>query len=277
VPEGHTILRLADRHRQLFGGYPVLVESPQGRFADGAKLLSGTVLRETEAYGKHLLHHYDHGRTVHIHLGLYGKFADGSGSAPAPVGQVRLRMRNELSWLELRGPTACEILDELQVSALLDRLGPDPLRAAADPDLAFARIRTSPTPLMALLLNQEIVAGTGLIFVTEALYRAGLRPTTPGRKLTRKRWEAIWVDLCELMAYAVRTGRIDTVRDEHTPEAMGRPPRVDDHGGEVYVYRRRGQPCYVCGSVVRTEVLAGRNLFWCPRCQPKFRSRARSA
>ena len=64
------------------------------------------------------------------------------------------------------------------------------------------------------------------------------------------------------------------MRPEHTPEAMGREPRVDDHGGEVYVYRRTAQPCLVCGSTVRTEVLAGRNMFWCARCQPRFRSRA---
>jgi endonuclease-8 len=69
------------------------------------------------------------------------------------------------------------------------------------------------------------------------------------------------------MAYGVRTGRIDTVRAEHSPEAMGRAPRVDDHGGEVYVYRRQGQPCHVCGSTIATRVLEGRNLFWCPRCQ----------
>ena len=59
------------------------------------------------------------------------------------------------------------------------------------------------------------------------------------------------------MAEGVRTGRIDTVRPEHTPEAMGRPPRKDDHGGEVYVYRRTGQPCLVCGSRVRTGMLVG--------------------
>jgi endonuclease VIII len=70
-----------------------------------------------------------------------------------------------------------------------------------------------------------------------------------------------------LMEYGVRTGRIDTVRPEHEPEAMGRPPRVDDHGGEVYVYRRDGRPCHVCGSTVRTKILEGRNLFWCPTCQ----------
>ena len=77
----------------------------------------------------------------------------------------------------------------------------------------------------------------------------------------------MWDDLVFLMEYGVRTGRIDTVRPEHEPEAMGRPPRVDDHGGEVYVYRRDGQPCHVCGSTVRTKILEGRNLFWCPTCQ----------
>jgi formamidopyrimidine-DNA glycosylase len=76
------------------------------------------------------------------------------------------------------------------------------------------------------------------------------------------------------MHEGVRTGRIDTVRPEHLPEAMGRAARVDDHGGEVYVYRRTGQPCHVCGRPVRTAVLDGRNLFWCSHCQPTFRSRA---
>lgn len=84
----------------------------------------------------------------------------------------------------------------------------------------------------------------------------------------------MWDDLVELMHEGVRTGRIDTVRPEHTPEAMGRSPRKDDHGGEVYVYRRTGQPCLVCETAVRTTELQGRNLFWCPRCQRAFRSRA---
>ena len=84
----------------------------------------------------------------------------------------------------------------------------------------------------------------------------------------------MWDDLVELMAEGVRTGRIDTVRPEHTPEAMGRPPRADDHGGEVYVYRRDRPAVPRLRHPVRTEVLQGRNLFWCPRCQPRFRSRA---
>ncbi|GIG85995.1 Fpg/Nei family DNA glycosylase [Plantactinospora endophytica] len=276
MPEGHTVHRLAARHQELFGGEKVLASSPQGRFAEGAALLSGAVLDSTEAYGKHLLHHYDGGQALHVHLGLYGKFADGDGEPPAPVGQVRLRLHTDLHWLDLRGPTACELLSPPEVDVLRARLGADPLRADADPAVPYARIRRSPTPLFALLLDQSVVAGTGLIFVTEALFRAGLPPTTPGRELTEQGWFGIWADLVELMGTAVETGRIDTVHARHLPEAMGRPPRVDRHGGEVYVYRRAGLPCHVCGTAVLRADQAGRNSYWCPRCQrPPRRSRAK--
>lgn len=280
VPEGHTIHRLAARHAELFAGERVHAASPQGRFAEGAARLSGTVLDGTEAYGKHLLHHYAGELTLHVHLGLYGRFDDGPGDPPPPVGQVRLRLTSAgrrraapgspagRHWLDLRGPTACELITPAEVAALRDRLGPDPLRADADPDRAYARIRRSPTPLAALLLDQSVVAGTGLIFVTEALFRAGLSPTLPGRALTPAGWAELWADLVTLMTVAVERGRIDTVRDEHLPDAMGRPPRVDRHGGEVYVYRRPGAPCHVCRGAVSRGELAGRNLYWCATCQP---------
>ena len=92
---------------------------------------------------------------------------------------MRLRLVSDRHWLDLRGPTACELLTPSEVDALRARLGADPLRADADPDAAYARIRRSPTPLVALLLDQSVVAGTGLIFVTEVLFRAGLPPTSP--------------------------------------------------------------------------------------------------
>jgi endonuclease VIII len=268
VPEGHTIHRLAARHRERFAGHTVAAVSPQGRFAEGAARLTGSVLRDTEAYGKHLLHHYEGDRILHVHLGLYGRFTDGPAPAPAPVGQVRLRLSSGAHWLDLRGPTACELLDPPEVVALRARLGADPLRDDADPALAYRRVSRSPTPLAGLLLDQSVVAGTGLIYVSEVLFRAGIPPTRPGRELTPGAWEELWRDLCALMKEGRAAGRIDTVHVAHTPEAMGRAPRVDRHGGEVYVYRRAGQPCLVCGTEVGRAGLAGRNSYWCPTCQP---------
>ncbi|MFC7527740.1 Fpg/Nei family DNA glycosylase [Actinoplanes sp. GCM10030250] len=268
MPEGHTIHRLAMRHRELFAGRRVSASSPQGRFTAGAALIDGRVLRDTEAYGKHLLHHYEGGRVVHVHLGLYGKFTDGELPVPDPVGQIRMRLTGSDHWLDLRGPTACEVLDPGAVDALRDRLGADPLRDDADPAPAYGRVRASTKPLFALLLDQSIVAGCGLIYANEVLFRAGLSPETPGNTVDPAVWTAVWEDLRALMKEGVARGRIDTVHTRHTPEAMRRAPRVDRHGGEVYVYRRPGQPCLVCGTEVARGPMAGRNLYWCPACQP---------
>ncbi|MGH3367263.1 MAG: Fpg/Nei family DNA glycosylase, partial [Nocardioidaceae bacterium] len=248
--------------------------SPQGRFADSAALLDGTLLLGAESFGKHLFVEFEGERFVHVHLGLIGKFDAFPGPPPPPVGQVRLRVANDVAYADLRGATQCDLLTEPQRRAIVARLGPDPLREDADPAAAWRRISRSHRPIGDLLMDQEVLAGVGNVYRAELLFRHRIHPLRPGRTLRRGQFEAMWTDLVVLMRYGVRTGRIDTVRDEHSPEAMGRPPRKDDHGGEVYVYRRHGQPCLVCGSKVRTEVLAGRNLFWCARCQPRFRSRA---
>jgi len=262
LPEGHTLHRLARLHQRRFAGAPVRVSSPQGRFADAA-VVDGRVLTKSSAWGKHLFHQYEGGPFVHVHLGLYGTFRESRTPMPEPVGQVRMRIVGADYGTDLRGPTACEVLDEAQVSAILDRLGPDPLRADADPAAAWARITKSRKTIGALLMDQSVVAGVGNVYRAEVLFRHGIDPYRPGRDIDESEFLAVWADLVDLMKVGVRRGRIVVVRPE------------DDHGApsygpnrpRTYVYRRAGEPCRMCGTPVRTAVLEGRNLFWCPACQ----------
>ncbi|HET7386810.1 MAG TPA: DNA-formamidopyrimidine glycosylase family protein [Nocardioidaceae bacterium] len=280
MPEGHTLHRLAGALDTCFRGRPVAVSSPQGRFADSARLLDGSRVEGAEAWGKHLFVAFEGERFVHVHLGLIGHFDVYGGPAAPPVGAVRLRLASappDPSYADLRGATTCELVTAGGRAGVLDRLGPDPLRDDADWTRAWARISRSRVAIGALLMDQSVLAGVGNVYRAELLFRHRIHPLRPGNTLRRGRFEQMWTDLAGLMHDGLTTGRIDTVRAEHTPEAMGRPPRVDDHGGEVYVYRRAGQPCHVCGAKVRTELLGGRNLFWCPRCQKRFRSRSSSS
>ncbi|HQR27382.1 MAG TPA: DNA-formamidopyrimidine glycosylase family protein [Nocardioides sp.] len=279
MPEGHTLRRLADDLTDAFAGRPAAVSSPQGRFAAAAAVLDGTVLRGADSAGKHLFVEFDGERFVHVHLGLIGSFevVRGVDEVPPPVGQVRLRLVAGFpgrAYADLRGATRCDLVTAGERDAVLAGLGPDPLRPEADPLRAWARVARSDRPIGDLLMDQSVLAGVGNVYRAELLFRHRMHPLRPGRTLRRGQFLAMWADLVALMAEGVRTGRIDTVRPEHSPTAMGRPPRVDDHGGEVYVYRRAGQPCHLCARPVRTDVLAGRNLFWCGHCQPTFRSRA---
>jgi DNA-formamidopyrimidine glycosylase len=280
MPEGHTLHRLAHEVGAAFGGRRVSVTSPQGRFADSAALLDGSVVVGAEAAGKHLFVELSGERVVHIHLGLIGQLDVHTGvtEVPLPVGQVRMRLASwdsgPAAYADLRGAIVCDLVTTARRDEVVTRLGPDPLRDDADPARAWARVSRSQRPIGDLLMDQEVIAGVGNVYRAEVLFRHRMHPLRPGRTLRVGQWRAIWEDLVALMNEGVKTGTIDTVRPEHTPEAMGRPAREDDHGGEVYVYRRAGQACLVCGTRVRTEPLNGRNLFWCAHCQPRFRSRA---
>lgn len=269
MPEGHTLHRLARLHQRRFGGAPVAVSSPQGRFAESAALVHGRVLRRADAWGKHLFHHYTGGPIVHVHLGLYGTFtewpvpAGPDGALPEAVGQVRMRMVGADFGTDLRGPTVCEVIDEGRVADVVAKLGPDPLRKDADSAWAWARISKSRRPIGALLMDQTVIAGVGNVYRSELLFRHGIDPFRPGRDVGEAEFGEAWTDLVALMKVGLSRGKIIVVRREHDRGApsyrLGRP--------RTYVYRRAGEPCRVCGEPVRTAVLEGRNVFWCPTCQ----------
>lgn len=262
MPEGHTIHRLAREHLARFGGMPLRVTSPQGRFADGAELLDGHVLDRVDAYGKHLFLGFGPDRWLHIHLGLYGSWTFGVPPVPEPRGALRVRLVGNGSYADLRGPTACDVLTPPEKSLIEARLGPDPLRPRPDPEPAWVRISRSRAPIAALLMDQTVLAGVGNVYRAEVLFRARLAPSLPGRTLPREVFDDLWADLVTVLKAGLRSGRIVTTLPAHRPRT-GRVRQEDRH----YVYRRTGLPCRVCGTPVASAVLVGRNLFWCPTCQ----------
>lgn len=190
----------------------------------------------------------------------------GTGGPPPPRGAVRMRIIGDGDYLDLRGPTACELLDDAELKVLTDRLGPDPLRRDGRVEEFVRRVHKSRTDIGALLMDQKVVAGIGNVYRAELLYRHGVSPFRAGRDTDEPTLAAMWDDLCVLMRAGVKTGQIITTRkDDRDEPRRRRVPRSDAH----YVYKRDGLACRVCGTEVLTQVVVGRNLFWCPHCQPQ--------
>src|ERR1035437_4915532 len=283
VPEGHTTHALAARLNQGFAGSPVAVSSPQGKFAGGAAQLDGITMDSATAWGKHLFVEFEGQRWLNVHLGLVGKFSVMlRPEREVPVkGQVRLRLLND-GWVgDLRGPTVCAVVSPQQVHHIQARLGPDPLRRDADPDLALGRISRSSRPIAELLMDQAVLAGVGNVYRCEVLFRRRVDPFRLGRQIRPATWLAIWDDLVALMPLGVAFGQILTMDDQVADglagvadgsaaadtAAVSGAQLGDRFERRFYLYRRTGEPCRVCGSPVRTQPVAGRNLFWCGRCQ----------
>ncbi|WP_028049743.1 Fpg/Nei family DNA glycosylase [Cellulomonas sp. URHD0024] len=300
MPEGHTVHRIARQLGLDLVGQPLAVSSPQGRFTAGARRLDGQVLVASWAVGKQLFLEFESGDVLRVHLGLFGAWdffgrltpllpgssATGSMGAPRlrravrmgegerdvdgsdgpfppdPVGQVRVRLASAETVADLRGPSACEVLDPSQAAALVARLGPDPAAHAApgagDPRTVMVdRLTDRSVAVGQLLMDQSVVAGIGNIYRAELLFRARLDPHTPGRRVPREVAGALWDDWAVLLAEGIRTGEIVT-RDV---------PSGSDPTLRHWVYHRAGLPCLVSGTPVVVEPMAGRNLYWCPTCQ----------
>ena len=84
MPEGHTIHRIARDHQKWFAGQKLIVTSPQGRFEDEAKRVSGKKLREVTAHGKHLFYHWNRNLIGHIHL--HTAWGDNLGTTGRQLG-----------------------------------------------------------------------------------------------------------------------------------------------------------------------------------------------
>lgn len=298
MPEGHSIHRLARQFRDVFAGRRLAVSSPQGRFAAGAAVLDGHTVVRAEAHGKHLFLHFEHGIVLHVHLGLYGAWdfggdsefrgassigaprrvgerevpadagadggAPGYAGPPEPVGAVRVRLASDHGWADLRGATTCAAITEAEAEAVLRRLGPDPLHDAHGArDIFIQRLTARSTPLASLLMDQKVIAGVGNVYRAEVLFRQGIDPLLPGRSLSASAAGRVWDDTAAVMADGVRDGRIITTTAGYWSDPATLPPNEEAH----FVYRRHGQPCRVCGTVVALAEHAARKLYWCPICQ----------
>ena len=270
MPEGHTIHRLARDHAGWFAGREVRVSSPQGRFTAAAAQLDAHTLVATDAFGKHLFHRYDDGRSVHIHLGLFGKVfhhaLEHGVAAPAPRDTVRYRVEAAGSdgghAIDLVGATACELLDEAEVDAIIARLGPDPIREDADPERAWAALQRRSVGIGRALMDQSVLAGVGNVYRAEVLFVHGLHPDVPARDVDRATWDAMWATLVTWLRRGVKERRIITV----DPKELGLPRSRIRRADATYVYHQ--ERCRRCGTAVRRFDLAGRWAYACETCQP---------
>jgi len=264
VPEGHTIHRAARDHDRDLGGQRVRVTSPQGRFE-----LAGLVdaegrarLRRVEAYGKHLFYVFERGRTVHVHLGLFGKLYRRRNPAPPPRATTRMRLEGETMTIDLVGPTACEVLSAREVSAITARLGPDPLRDDAKPDAFYAYVARSKAPIGAVLLDQSVICGVGNVYRAEVLHLLAIHPETPARTIPRETVRKMWRLIVGLLRRGVEEKRIVTTRGVKLETPRVRVPRAE----ATHVYGRK--TCRTCEADVLTYVLRARVVHYCRSCQP---------
>jgi len=250
------------------------------------KALEGQTITSVGRRAKYLLFHLSSGKTWLGHLGMTGafRFAEGKFKEPSRYYEPGEDSKHDHVVMHLTHPGRGKLtliysdarrfgfmdLFEHEVdSPYLDGLGPEPLGNQFNAEEMADRFKGKKAPMKAALLDQRVVAGLGNIYVSEALWRAHIRPTTEARKLVLKSGKPS--ARLELLAEGVRSVLNDAI------EAGGSTLRDfrDAEGGSGYfqhrfdVYDREGEPCHTpgCGGTIKRIVQSGRSTFYCPVCQ----------
>jgi len=143
----------------------------------------------------------------------------------------------------------------------IEHLGPEPLSNQFNADYLSAAVQGKSAPIKAALLDQNIIAGLGNIYVCEALFRSGISPRRKAHSIAGKRADRLAPAINDVIAEAIQAGG-SSISD--FASASGELGYFQKH---FHVYDREGAPCDTCGAEIRRIVQSGRSSFFCGTCQ----------
>lgn len=265
VMEGQVLLRVEARRPDLRIPIP----------RDFVTRLTGRRVQRVRRRAKYVLIDLDSGDTGIAHLGMSGRlFIEAPGDDQPDPGvhdhvifhltdgtRIRLNDPRRFGLVEI-APTAA--LDEHR---LFRHLGPDPLSNAFNGPALAASLKGKRTPIKAALLDQRVIAGLGNIYISEALFFAGISPVRLAGNVGAARAERLVAAIKEVLARAITAGG-SSLRDYVQPTG-----ELGYFQHQWAVYGREGETCPGCDcdraatGGIRRIVQANRSTFYCPRRQ----------
>lgn len=233
--------------------------------ADIEQILAGQQLHAVERRAKYLLLRFDQG-TLISHLGMSGTWRMLYSAEPVRAhdhvdlifDELVLRYNDprrfgSLHWWPDNTP--------LTSHPLLSRLGIEPLDDEFDGRHLYQCSRGRQVPVKQFLLAGHAVVGVGNIYCSEALFRAGIRPSVAAGRIALRRYERLAHEIRATLAESIERGG-SSLRD-----FVGSHGELGEFQTMTRVYGRAGEPCPNCSRPIRMLRQQQRATFFCPNCQ----------
>lgn len=264
LPEVETVRRGVDAH-----AVGRRIEAVRIRRRDvvrgDLRPMAGQVLSAASRHGKQLALITDTGPLACVHLGMSGSLRVAPDRTPRANhvhavwvldGGLELRFRDPRRF---GGVFGFPDLQQLR-TARWNALGPD--ATVINPSNLHRRLASTTRALKAALLDQQLVAGLGNIYVDELLYAARLNPMRPAHTVDRPAAKRLVARMRPLLQTAIDAGG-SSLRDH-----VGADGAAGAFQDRHRVYGRGGQPCRRCRATLSVAAVAQRTTVWCPGCQP---------
>jgi formamidopyrimidine-DNA glycosylase len=236
-----------------------------------ARRLTGRRVERIVRRAKYMLLHLDDGSVLLCHLGMSGRMTiveQVPGAERLPLDRhdhviFTTGAGTEIRFNDARRFGIMDLIAEaaLEAHPLLRALGPEPLGNDFNGPALAAALKGKRTPIKAALLDQQVVAGLGNIYVCEALFFAGLSPRRLAYTVQGNRAEKLAAAVRQVLTRAIEAGG-SSLRDY--VQASG---ELGYFQHEWAAYGREGEACRRCGAAIKRVVQSGRSTFYCGTCQ----------
>lgn len=175
-------------------------------------------------------------------------FADGS--------HLYFNDQRKFGWVRLMPTVEVPNID------FMKKVGPEPLEADFTPEQFAERFaRKKKSPIKAALLDQTVIAGVGNIYADESLWGAKVHPLTKVADIPSTKYHLLYTELRSILNEAIAKGGST---DRNYVNAEGKKGSYIDF---ARAFRREGQPCPRCGTIIVKFKAVGRGTHICPNCQ----------
>ena len=112
-----------------------------------------------------------------------------------------------------------------------------------------------------ILMNQNLIAGIGNIYRSEILFDAKILPTRKAVSLKPAEIKSLYGSIKKILKKAVK---MRGTSDSDYRDTSGAPGKFQK---KLKVYRRDGEKCQKCGSIIKKVKLGQRSAYYCEKCQ----------
>jgi formamidopyrimidine-DNA glycosylase len=252
--EGERITRVTLNRADLRRPFP----------ADLVQVMTGARVTALSRRAKYGLVHLDRGATMIFHLGMSGRWRIDPEVAESHDHLLLETASHRFALCDPRRFGSVDLVETPQLDAWpqFAALGPEPLGPGLSAAHLKAAFKGKTQSIKLCLLDQRIVAGLGNIYVCEALWRAGIRPTKQAGKATGPQLAGLVPAIIAVLEASIRDGG-STLRDYARPDG-----ELGYFASSFDVYGREGQACRRDdGGLIQRIAQGGRSTWFCPVCQ----------
>lgn len=228
--------------------------------------IKGQEILDVQRRSKYLMLVFNHG-TLLIHLGMSGTIRVLEKNVEVVKHDHFDLVLDNDKVLRLNDPrrfgAVLWLPDHQDIDGVLAKLGPEPLSDDFNADYLFEKAKGRKTPIKNFLMSNPVVVGVGNIYANEALFLAGILPTSLAGSISKKRIDILTDTIKAVLSAAISQGGT-TLKD--FTQSDGKPGYFAQ---SLNVYGRGGEACLVCGTELTEIRQSNRTTVYCKKCQKK--------